>query len=335
MANILSQEEVDALLRGISGGEIETETETGYLQGPSDVMTYDLTSQDRIIRGRMPILEMTNEKFARMFRATLSSLLRKVTSVSAVSTDMVKFGEFLKSIPVPTSMHLFKLDPLRGSGLIVVESKIIFMLVDIIFGGSGRNAFKIEGREFTAIESNIIKKVILSALGDIEKAWQSLVDLKITYQRSEINPQFIQLVPPTDVVIVSTFEIEVEYSSGTISICIPSSTLSPLRDRLQAGYQSEQLEADRTWVNRFKGGLLASKVDLSARLGSAEINASEVINLKKGDVIPLSQSLTDPINLYVEGVMKFRGRPVIYKGNQAVQVSHVISNDEVTDYGTE
>ena len=333
MANILSQEEVDALLRGISGGEIETEVVD--LQGPSDVMTYDLTSQDRIIRGRMPTLEMTNEKFARMFRTTLSSLLRKVTSVNAISTDMIKFGEFLKSIPVPTSMHLFKLEPLRGSALIIVESKIIFMLVDIIFGGSGRSAFKIEGREFTAIESNIIKKVILSALGDFEKAWQSLIGLKVSYQRSEINPQFVQLVPPTDVVIVSNFEIEVEYSSGTISVCIPYSTLEPLRDRLQAGYQSEQLEVDKTWINRFKGGLLASKIDLTARLGSTEINAGEVISLKKGDVIPLSQCMLDPLNVYVEGVLKFRGRPVIYKGNQAIQVSQIISNDEVIDYGTE
>ena len=333
MANILSQEEVDALLRGISGGDIETEVVD--LQGPSDVMTYDLTSQDRIIRGRMPTLEMTNEKFARMFRTTLSSLLRKVTSVNAISTDMVKFGEFLKSIPVPTSMHLFKLEPLRGSGLIIVESKIIFMLVDIIFGGSGRSAFKIEGREFTAIESNIIKKVILSALGDLEKAWQSLIGLKITYQRSEINPQFVQLVPPTDVVIVSNFEIEVEYSSGTISVCIPYSTLEPLRDRLQAGYQSEQLEVDKTWINRFKGGLLASKIDLTARLGSTEINAGEVISLKKGDVIPLSQFILDPINIYVEDILKFRGRPVIYKGNQAIQVLQIIPSDEVIDYGTE
>jgi flagellar motor switch protein FliM len=333
VANILSQEEVDALLRGISGGEIETEVVD--LQGPSDVMTYDLTSQDRIIRGRMPTLEMTNEKFARMFRSTLSALLRKVTSVNAISTDMVKFGEFLKTIPVPTSMHLFKLEPLRGSALIIVESKIIFMLVDIIFGGSGRSAFKIEGREFTAIESNIIKKVILSALGDLEKAWQSLIGLKISYQRSEINPQFVQLVPPTDVVIVSNFEIEVEYSSGTISVCIPYSTLEPLRDRLQAGYQSEQLEVDKTWIRRFKGGLLASKIDLTARLGSTEINAGEVISLKKGDVIPLSQSPLDPINVYVEGVLKFKGRPVIYKGNQAIQVSQIISNDEVIDYGTE
>jgi flagellar motor switch protein FliM len=333
VANILSQEEVDALLRGISGGEIETEVMD--LHGPSDVMTYDLTSQDRIIRGRMPTLEMTNEKFARMFRATLSSMLRKVTSVSAISTDMLKFGEFLKSIPVPTSMHLVKLEPLRGSALIVVESKIIFMLVDIIFGGSGKNAFKIEGREFTAIESSIIKKVILSALVDMERAWQSLAELKITHQRSEINPQFVQLVSPTDVVIVSVFEIEVEYSSGTISVCIPYSTLEPLRDRLQAGYQSEQLEVDKTWINRFKGGLFSSKVDMLARLGSAEISAGEVISLKKGDVIPLDQFVTDPLDLYVEWVMKFRGRPVIYKGNQAIQVSHIISKDEVVDYGTE
>lgn len=333
MANILSQEEVDALLRGISGGEIETELPD--LHDPAAVLTYDLTSQDRIIRGRMPTLEMTNEKFARMFRTTLSSMLRKITSVSAISTDMVKFGEFLKSIPVPTSMHLFKLDPLRGSGLIIVESKIIFMLVDIIFGGSGRNSFKIEGREFTAIENNIIKKVILSALVDIEKAWKSLVDLKIAYQRSEINPQFVQLVPPTDVVVVSTFEIEVEYSSGTISLCIPYSTLEPIRDRLQAGYQSEQLEVDKTWLNRFKGGLFASKVDMMALLGRAEISTGEVINLKKGDVIPLDRFVTDPLDIFVEGIMKFRGHPVIYKGNQAIKVSQVIPTDEVVDYGTE
>jgi flagellar motor switch protein FliM len=333
VANILSQEEVDALLRGISGGEIETDILDFHEQ--SDIMLYDLTSQDRIIRGRMPTLEMTNEKFARMFRSTLSSLLRKVTSVSAISADMVKFGEFLKMLPVPTSMHLFKMEPLRGNALIVFESKIIFMLVDIIFGGSGKNTYKIEGREFTAIENNIIKKVVLSFLADIEKAWQVLMDLKVSYQRSETNPQFVQLVPATDVVVVSNFEIEVEYSSGIISLCIPYSTLEPLRDRLQAGYQSEQLEADKTWINRFKSELFASKVNVMAHLGKAQVNAGEIVNLKKGDVIPLDQYTTDPLNIFVEGILKYRGRPVIHKGNQAIQVSHIISQDEVIDYGTE
>jgi len=333
VANILSQEEVDALLRGISDGEIETGV--ADLHEPTDVLTYDLTSQDRIIRGRMPTLEMTNEKFSRMFRTTLSSLLRKVTSVSAISTDMVKFGEFLKMVPVPTSMHLFKMEPLRGSALIIVESKIIFMLVDIIFGGSGKNAYKIEGREFTAIENNIIKKVVLSALGDLEKAWQTLSNVKMTYLRSEINPQFVHMVPPTDVVIVSNFEIEVEYSSGIISLCIPYSTLEPLRDRLQAGYQSEQLEVDKTWMNRFKSGLFSSKVAVTSSLGNAQLNAGEVVNLKKGDVILLDQYVTDPVNVFIEEVLKFKGRPVIYKGNQAVQISQIILSDEVNSNGTE
>ncbi|MBN1380268.1 MAG: flagellar motor switch protein FliM [Deltaproteobacteria bacterium] len=333
MANILSQEEIDALLRGISGGDIETELPDFH--DPSDIVPYDLTSQDRIIRGRMPTMEMTNEKFARMFRTTLSALLRKVTSVSAVSTDMIKFGEFLRTIPVPTSMHIFKLDPLRGSGLIIVESKIIFMLVDIIFGGTGQNTYKIEGREFTAIETNIIKKVVLAALGDIEKAWQSLINFNITYSRSEINPQFVQLVTPTDVVVVSNFEIEVEYSSGIISFVIPYSTLEPLRERLQAGYQSEQMEADKTWINRFKAELHSSKIDLTAKLGGAEIHAGEVINLKKGDVITLDQYATEPVNVFVEGVLKFQGNPVIYKGNQAIQICNTIEKEEVVDYGTE
>ena len=219
MSNILSQEEVDALLRGISGGAVETEADVYH--DPGEIMSYDLTSQDRIIRGRMPTLEMTNEKFARMFRTTLSSLLRKVIAVTAVSADMIKFGEFLKTLPVPTSLHLFRMEPMRGNAIFVVESKIIFTLVDIIFGGTGIEAFKIEGREFTAIENNLIKKVVLSALTDLEKCWKSLIDLKITYQRAEINPQFVQIVPPTDVVIVMNFEIEVEYTSGVISICIP------------------------------------------------------------------------------------------------------------------
>ena len=332
MANVLTQEEVDALLRGISGGEIETETDD--LFDTSDAITYDLTSQDRIIRGRMPTLEMTNEKFARMFRTTLSALLRKVTSVSAISVDMLKFGEFLKTIPVPTSMHLFKLEPLRGSGLMIVESKIIFMLVDIIFGGDGKSAFKIEGREFTAIENNIIKKVVLSALGDMEKVWQQLIDLKIAYQRSEINPQFAQLGSPTDVVVVSNFEIEVEYSSGIISLCIPYATLEPIRDKLQAGYQSEQMEVDKIWSKRFREDLLESKINISSRLGKTRLHAGDVINLKEGDVIPLDQYISDPLDVYVEGILKYRGKPVICKGNQAVQISQVITNREVIDYGT-
>ena len=216
MSQILTQEEVDALLKGISDGEVETESQKEY--DPSVAARYDLTSQDRIIRGRMPTLEMTNEKFARIFRATLSSLLRKVVSVTTLSIDTIKYGDFLKTLPVPTSLHLFRIDPLRGNAIIVVESKVIFTLVDIVFGGTGRNGFKVEGREFTAIENNLIKKVVLSALLDLEKAWKALLDVKMTYQRSEVNPQFAHIVPLTDVVVVINFEVEMDYSSGIMSL---------------------------------------------------------------------------------------------------------------------
>ncbi|MDD3080943.1 MAG: flagellar motor switch protein FliM [Desulfobacterales bacterium] len=333
MSNILSQEEVDALLRGISGGEIETEPE--IIQDASGVVAYDLTSQDRIIRGRMPTLEMTNEKFARMFRTTLSALLRKVATVSAISTDMIKFGEFLKTLPVPTSMHLLKLEPMRGNAIFVVESKIIFALVDILFGGSGKEAFKVEGREFTAIENNLIKRVVISALSDLERAWKPLLEIKAVYQRSEVNPQFAQIVPPTDVVVVINFEIEVEYTSGMMTMCIPYSALEPIREKLQAGFQSEQIEVDKAWMKRFKMNLTKSQINLSVELGHAQLKTGDVVNLKAGDVIQLEQYSTDPVKVAVEGVIKYKGYLGIYKGNQAVQISEIIQGQEVQDYETE
>lgn len=333
MSHILTQEEVDALLRGISGGEIETDVSASF--DPADAIPYDLTSQDRIIRGRMPTLEMINEKFARIFRATLSSVLRRVASVSAVSVDMIKFGEFLKTLPVPTSLHLFRMDPLRGNALCVVEAKVIFMLVDIIFGGTGKDFFKIEGREFTAIESSVIRRVVINALEDLEKAWQSLLDIRIVYQRSEINPQFVQIVAPTDVVVVIQFEIEVEYSSGVLTVCMPYSTLEPIRDKLQAGFQSEQLEVDNAWVERLRNNLVGSRAEVAVELGVTEISARDVVNMKPGDVIPLDQYASDAVTVFVEGIPKFRGYPGSYKGNQAVRISELILPKEGGIHGAE
>jgi flagellar motor switch protein FliM len=333
MSQILTQEEVDALLKGISDGEVETEPHKEH--DPSAVIGYDLTSQDRIIRGRMPTLEMTNEKFARMFRATLSSMLRKIVSVSALSIDTIKYGDFLKTLPVPTSLHLFRIDPLRGNAIIVVESKVIFTLVDIVFGGSGRDGFKVEGREFTAIENNLIKKVVLSALLDLEKAWKTLLDVKMTYQRSEVNPQFAHIVPLTDVVVVINFEMEMDYSSGIISLCIPYSTLEPIREKLKAGFQSDQLEVDRKWEKRLKDELMSSGLELAVQLGRTHLLTREVRDLQIGDIILLDQYASDPIDVYVEGMRKFKGFPGLCRGNKALQIRNLITKKEVIQYGTE
>ena len=333
MSNILSQEEIDVLLKGLSGGEIETDR--AEQREPGDFIPYDLTSQDRIIRGRMPTFEMMTERFARLYRLSLSSLLRRVVGVSALSVEMMKFGEFLKTLPVPTSLHIFRMDPLRGSGIFVVESKVIFALVDILFGGSGQSSFKIEGREFTAIENRLIKRAVLSALTDFEKAWKSILDVKIGHQRSEINPQFAHIVPLTDVVVVVHFEIEMEYSSGIVSVCIPYSMLEPVREKLQAGFQSDALEVDREWANRFKEGLMSSRVELIVELGRSEVSGKEIVDLKKGDVIMLDRYRVDPLDIFVEGVQKLTAFPGVYKGSSAIQIAGTIQGKEARYYGTE
>jgi len=324
MSQILSQEEVDALLRGVSDGEIETEQEEVY--DSSAVRSYDLAGQDRIIRGRMPALEITTEKFARTFRTTLLSLLRKTVSVNALSVDTIKYGEFMKSIPVPASLHTFKMDPLRGSSLLVIDSRVIFALVDIIFGGSGREGFKIEGRDFTAIENNLIKRVVLRALSDFEKVWEITMKLDISYQRSENNPQFIQIAAPTDLVIIIQFEIDMEFSSGMMTFCIPYSTIEPVREKLQGGYQADMLEVDKEWLDRFIQGLRYSNVDLIVDLGRTKLNGREIMSLKKGDVVPLDRYCRDGLNVYVEDVLKFKGQPGVCKGNQAVEISEIIGS---------
>ncbi len=333
MSNILSQEEIDVLLKGLSGGEIETDRAEQREAG--DVLPYDLTSQDRIIRGRMPTFEMTTEKFARLFRLSLSSLLRRVVGVSTLSVEMMKFGEFLKTLPVPTSLHIFRMEPLRGSAIFVVESKVIFSLVDILFGGSGQSSFKIEGREFTAIENRLIKRAVLSALSDFEKSWKAILDVKISHQRSEINPQFAHIVPLTDVVVVVHFEIEMEFSSGIVSICIPYSMLEPVREKLHAGFQSDALEVDSVWANRFREGLMASRVELIVELGRSEVSGKEIVDLKKGDVIMLDRYRVDPLDIFVEGVQKLTAFPGVYKGNSAIRIAGTIQGKEARYYGTE
>ncbi|MBI3581824.1 MAG: flagellar motor switch protein FliM, partial [Nitrospinae bacterium] len=208
MSQVLSQDEVDALLRGVSDGEIETEAED--VGGGSGVVAYDLTSQERIIRGRMPTMDIINQRFSRLFRNSLSTALRKVLDVSAVSVDTIKFGEFIKSLPVPASLHIFRMPPLRGFALLVAESKMVFALVDTFFGGTGEAKMKIEGRDFTSIEQRIIKNVVLMALVDLQKAWAPVHPVEMVFVRSEVNPQFAAIVPPTDVVVVIVFEVEMD-----------------------------------------------------------------------------------------------------------------------------
>uniref|UniRef100_A0A832A2W9 Flagellar motor switch protein FliM n=1 Tax=Desulfacinum infernum TaxID=35837 RepID=A0A832A2W9_9BACT len=325
MEQVLSQDEVDALLKGLSDGEIEAETAAAAEDDHSGIRPYDLTSQDRIIRGRMPTLEIINDRFARVHRVTLSGALRKVVDITVTQKEMIKFGDFTRTLPVPTSLHVLKMEPFRGHVLLVVESRLIFNLVDCFFGGSGRSSFKIEGRDFTSIEHRVINKVVRMALKDLEQAWNPVTPVAFKFVRSEVNPQFATIVPPTELVIVVHYELEMDTLMGKIILCLPYSTIEPIRSKLSASYQSDQLEVDYSWTRRFIRRLREIPVQLCVHLGRTEIKGQDLLRLEKGDIIVLDQDVNHPLTASVENVPKYRVYAGLHKGNHAVKIVDFIA----------
>jgi flagellar motor switch protein FliM len=319
MTQVLSQDEVDALLKGISGGEIETETDK-----PPDsegVKVYDLTSQERVIRGRMPGLELVSDRFARSLSSSLTSSLRKPVGATIISNEMMKYGDFLKALPVPTSLHIFRMDPLRGSIMVVLESKLVFCLVDIFFGGRGTESYKVEGREFTSIENRLVKKIVNVMTQDLKEAWKSVQPVSLHFVRSEVNPQFATIVASDEIVITISFELEIESSTGKITLCIPYASLEPIKDKLQGVIQSDRLETDGIWAERLKKKLQEVPVEIVVELGKAMVAGKELLNLAVGDVIKLDTYSRDQLRVKVGGITKFKGYPGLYKGNQALQIT--------------
>ncbi|MCX7014520.1 MAG: flagellar motor switch protein FliM [Candidatus Sumerlaeota bacterium] len=318
MAQILSQEEVDALLTGLTGGAIEAETDQP--RSAEAVIPYDFTNQDRIVRGRMPTLEMIHDRFTRLFRTTISGSLRRAADVSIVNSEIVKFGDFIRGLPVPTSLHVFRMEPLKGFGVLVVEGKLVFALVECFFGGRGGSLFKLEGREFTPIEQKVIKRVVDLILEDYRVCWKPVHPVSVEFVRSEINPQFVNVVPPSDVVTTIECELELEEAAGRFIFCLPYSTLEPIRDQLRAGFQSENFEVDNAWMDRLRMRLREAPVDVRVQLGTASLRGRDLLRLQAGDVIPLNEDRSTPLKVFVEDMLKFRGKPGSHNGNRAVQI---------------
>lgn len=314
MEKILSQEEIDALLKGMEEGKVDTAPEGN---DRPDLVRYDFTNQDRVIRGRMPTLEMINDHFSRHFRNSLSMSLRRVIEVGAKRVEMIKFGDFLKGLSVPASLHLFKMDPLRGHAILSLDPKLVFTLLDLFLGGTGKLPFRIEGREFTAVEMRLIGKITQMVFTDLEKSWGLLQPIKIESIRSEMNPQFVTIVPPTDLVISITFGIEIEQFNGIMQLCIPYANIEPLKAKLYSGFQSEHLDVDRHWVERLLERVKEAEVEVKVELGKSVITVEKLLQLKPGDVIPLGKDTSDPLVCRVEEVPKFLGKPGLYGANKA------------------
>ena len=325
MNKVLAQDEVDALLRGLSGGEIENEPEVP--EDDSGIVAFDLANQDRIIRGRMPVLEIVNDRFARLCTNALSNAVRKRVELNPISIDMTKFGEFMRSLPVPTSINIFKMDPLRGNAIMVVDSRLVFALVENVFGGAGTQP-KIEGREFTRIEQAVVDKIVKIALDNMEESWRPVHDVKLELVRSEINPQFAAIVPPSDVVVVITFEVELDTALGSMIICLPYATIEPIRSKLHASFQTERLEVDHAWVARLKekvsmNGIhlnVKTPVELKVHYGNTTITGNQLLRMQVGDVLVLDTDVEDLLTCTVAGVGKYQGIAGTVKAMKAFQI---------------
>lgn len=330
MAQVLSQDEVDALLSAVNGGEEDEfedgfDDEDGFDEDDDDnIQPYDLTNQDRVIRGRMPILEIIYERFIRSFRVSLSNSLRKISTISMISTDLLKFGEFVNTLPIPSCMCIMRFNELRGPALLVFESKLAYAIIDSYFGGTDRPFTKIEGKEFTSIELSFMRRVMDMAITDLEDAWAPVHKIDAQYNRTEINPQFVGVVPPSDVIITTTFEVEFESASGTIMVVIPYSTIEPIKQKLSSSYQSENDAVDSIWTQSMNDYVSDAVSTAVVKLGDTAMTIGDLVGLQPGDIIPLSQEIAGELDIEVEGCKKLKCLAGEYKGNRAVQITRKI-----------
>ncbi|KJK00452.1 flagellar motor switch protein FliM [Pseudomonas sp. PDM23] len=313
MQDLLSQDEIDALLHGVDDGLVETESDVE----PGAIKSYDLTSQDRIVRGRMPTLEMINERFARYTRISMFNLLRRSADVAVGGVQVMKFGEYVHSLYVPTSLNLVKMKPLRGTALFILDAKLVFKLVDNFFGGDGRHA-KIEGREFTPTELRVVRMVIEQAFVDLAEAWHAVMPINFEYVNSEVNPAMANIVSPSEVVVVSTFHIELDGGGGDLHITLPYAMIEPIREMLDAGFQSDVDDQDERWINALREDILDVSVPVGATVVRRQLKLRDILHMQPGDVIPVE--LPEYMIMRANGVPSFKVKLGSHKGNLALQI---------------
>ena len=326
---ILSQDEVDALLQGIAGDE--ENAETPETRARPSVRSYDISSQEKIVRGRMSNLEIVNERFARNIRIGLFNLVQKNPEISIGGIKVQKYGAFLREIVVPTNFNIMSVRPLRGSGLIVCDPSLVFAVVDALFGGNGKFRTRMEGREFSPTEQRIIQRLVSMITTEYQRAWRGVYPLELAYQRSEMLPQFASIATPSEIVVSTSFEMEIGETSGSIHFCIPYSTLEPIRDVLYSTVQGDGTEPDRRWISLMKGQIQEAKVELVVELAHAPATVEQLLAFKPGDFIELD--LQRGIQAKVAGVPVFDCHYGTSNGKYALKVDQLLASSQTSWIG--
>ncbi|HEX3138565.1 MAG TPA: flagellar motor switch protein FliM [Rhizobacter sp.] len=321
---ILSQDEVDALLQGITGESQKLEQEDVPTGGIRD---YDIASQERIVRGRMPTMEIINERFARNIRIGLFNFIRRSPEISIGGIKVQKYSAFLREIVVPTNFNIVSVRPLRGSGLIVCDPTLVFSVIDALFGGAGKFHTRIEGRDFSPTEQRIITRLVEVICAEYKKAWHGIYPLELEYQRSEMQPQFANVATPSEIVVATSFTLEIGETTGTIHFCIPYSTLEPIRDVLYSTIQGDSNEPDRRWVTLLKQQITAAEVEIVAELAKAPATVEQLLAFKPGDFIELD--LVAGIQGKVVGVPIFDCHYGTSNGKYALKIDKMLSSSNM------
>ncbi|MFI3186903.1 MAG: flagellar motor switch protein FliM [Methylococcaceae bacterium] len=330
MSDLLSQAEIDALLNGVSDGDFEAEDESEFYSEADEelyekgaVREYDFASQERIVRGRMPTLEMVNERFARFIRISLFNFLRRSAEIFISGIQVQKFSEYIQGLLVPNNLTIVRFNPLRGKALIVIDPRLVFTVVDNFFGGAGQFYNQTEGREFTPTEMRVVRIIIDMIFKDLKEAWKPVMELDFEYVGAEINPRFANIIGPGEIVVISTIHIELEGGGGDVNIVMPYAMLEPIRELLDA-ISSDSGEVDDGWQLALRGEVLRAKVSVNSLLVEKDMTIRDVMRLKKGDVIPID--MPDTVILKAEGIPVFEGKVGISDGNYAIQIIDKVSS---------
>ena len=325
MSDLLSQDEIDALLHGVDDVEEEDSSDNAE-EVEGETSDYDFSSQDRIVRGRMPTLEMVNERFARHMRISLFNMMRRTAEVSINGIQMIKFGEYIHTLFVPTSLNMVRFRPLKGTALITMEARLVFILVDNFFGGDGRYHAKIEGREFTPTERRIIQMLLKLIFEDYKEAWSPVMDVSFEYLDSEVNPSMANIVSPTEVVVISSFHIELDGGGGDFHIALPYSMLEPIRELLDAGVQSDKEDTDMRWSKALRDEIMDVPVAINTKFIEVDIPLSQLMDLQAGDIIPIE--MPEHITVLIEDLPTFRAKLGRSRENIALKIEEKIKRPE-------
>ncbi|GAB5098765.1 flagellar motor switch protein FliM [Caballeronia sp. LP006] len=326
----MSQEEVDALLKGVTG-EVDQVSDDSK---PAGVRPYNIATQERIVRGRMPGLEIINDRFARLLRVGIFNFMRRSAEISVGPVKVQKYSEFTRNLPIPTNLNLVHVKPLRGTSLFVFDPNLVFFVVDNLFGGDGRFHTRVEGREFTQTEQRIIHKLLTLVFEHYSASWKSVRPLQFEFMRSEMHTQFANVATPNEIVIVTQFTIEFGSTGGTLHICMPYSMIEPIRDQLSSPIQGEALEVDRRWVRVLSQQVQSAEVELTVELAEIRSSFERLLNMRKGDVLPID--VPEHVVAKVDGVPVMECGYGIFNGQYALRVQKMVSaSDNMKEGGYE